>query len=359
MQDVFVAKHDQVDAGQIVLQMDVSLETAQRESLKQTQRDFQEENQIIQHILSHQDLTSFAPITAAGASNLERHHQAEIQVQQQKQKARNLGLQIDALAKKIDIATRQLDLMQQRMERQSELVESGHLSITERESLTERTLILKADIEGDRASLISLRGQQSSASDQAELIGISTREHFMRTWDANVKRLHEISRQITELNAKIEEAVVRAPAAGIVSNIFFKTKGSFAARGETLISLTQPLAHPHISFEVPVGQIDQLQPGMEGRLILTSLPQRTMPKIDVRVVAVSPRATLNEHGIPVSYTGRAEIQSEDIEHIIASMSAAALQEDMPVQLLISARETTLASYIYRPFVEGIRTAVQD
>lgn len=357
--EVYVNRHDTIEAGQPILRMDVSLEKTQLKTLQTTISDYEQENRIISAILNQETGQLEGTSLSVGWSYVESSRQADLQIEQQRTKAKNLTQQRHSLAKKINIAEQHLHIMLGRQNRVLDLAENGLVSVSDREVLSEQILILRSEIEGDRASLIATQGQAETAQTQAELIGFSMRERLLKTRDANAKHLQEKTQKYAALKQKVDQSVVRSPVQGTVSNVFFLAKGAYAARGATLASLTQPLEQPFVSFEIPVGQIDQVMPGMKGRLVLTSLPQRSMPKIDVSIAAISPRANLNENGIPISYTGRAELKSDALDQIMDAMTNATLVEDMPVQLLVEARETTLAGYIFRPFMDGLRSAVQD
>lgn len=356
--EVLVTRHESLDQGQIIMRFDMALEKEQLDNLLQTQAIYESENRLIDQILESTSDIEIASAEASTSPYVQRAKQASVQSALQNKNAEFLREQAEALRTKISLSEQQLNLMRGRQTRQTNLEEKGLIRLSESEVLKEQILIVQSEIERDRASLSALLGQIEAAQSQAQLVMLSLSEQLTSTRDANTKRLQEIARQIAGLREQIEKSTIRSPVHGVVSDIHFEATGMYASRGATLVSITQALAHPMITFEVPASQIDQLGLGMTGKLILTSLPQREMPRIDLVIMSISPRATLDENGNPVSYTGTAEIQNDSLQYI-TDIHGIRLTEDMPARLSIEARKTTLANYILEPLLAISQQALQD
>lgn len=357
--EVLVARHDPVHKGQELLHMDMTLEKRQLETLVRTRDLYLSENAVIESILQGTvDVKEPSPETST-SPHFKRHQQALIQSALQDQNTRFLQEQLEALAEKIALTQKQLELMKGRQVRQNSLADRGLIRLADGEVLKEQILLVQSEIETDRAQLASLKGEITTAQNQAELINLSLSEQLSSVRDENKKRVHEVERQIAGLRDRIQQSIVKSPVEGVVSDIYFEATGTYATRGATLISLTQPLSQPRVSFQVPTSQIDQLHPGMTGQLVLTSLPQRSMPRIEVVIQAVSPRATLDEEGNPRSYAGVATIKDASIKKLSDAIDGLNLVEDMPARLLINIRETTMANYLFGPMIAAFDNAVQD
>ena len=96
-------------------------------------------------------------------------------------------------------------------------------------------------------------------------------------------------------------AKVRAPISGTITQVRFSVPGMYAPRGATLLSIAQDVDAPHIAFDVSVAFVDQLAVGMTGTLNIPALPQRTMSKVAVTVMAISLRAEVDEAGNPAAF----------------------------------------------------------
>lgn len=358
IEEVLVSKHSTVEKGDLVIRLESALDREQQSSMIETRTVLVDENEVIQRILAGQDVDG-NQISGPGAAFAIRENQARLQKLLKVRQADGLALQANALRVKIEHAAAQLRLMQDRSGRQKKLMDQRLIKRSEIETLEEQILIVMSEIEGDRASLISLESQTLQARREAELIQLSLREELESARAANTRQIQELNQRIAQLQDRVKKSNVYAPISGVVTEIYFEADGMFAARGATLVSLAQPLDQPHLSFRVPVGQIDQLRPGMTGRLTIPSLPQRQMPRIDVTVQAISPRADTDEQGNPTTYSGLATIDPGDFQQLHDTLNVVELSEDMPATLMIEARSTTLARYVVAPFVSTFQRALQD
>lgn len=359
--EVAVKRHDRVERGALLLRLDTSLEAAQVEATEALQRRLLQENAIIAALLDRaSEPHAVDPDPGGGTSPFKlRARQALVQQATKKASAESLTRQAAALQEKIAITEAQLIGMQARADRQDVLLQKGLLKRNEGEALAEQILIVQAEVQGDRAELVALQDQAQQVAAQADLVMLQLREGLRTTLAANEKQLEDIGKTLLSLRDRVARAEVRAPVAGMVTELSLESGNSYANRGATLVALAQPLDRPHVAFTVPVSHIDQLQPGMSGRLILPSLPQRAMPVIDVTVAAISPRAALDDSGQPMGYAGRADLSAAAADRLQRALGQLRLSEDMPVQLIIEVRQITLAEYLLKPFAAAFRNALQD
>lgn len=349
-----VKLHQHVAAGDLLMRLDVRLELAQARALQTDLAQLRAENDVIDNLLEGRAM----PDQAADPYQI-KYEQAQLQHHSKQASAVSLDLQVQALAAKLVLAESQRELLGQKEGRQSKLSEKGLLKQQESDSLQERILITEAEIEKDRADLAALQDRAAQARHQADLVLLQMQETLASTRRANSREMAGISQQLRGLQDRIDQAELRAPIAAQVTELPLQTADSYAARGATLVGLSQPLDQPHVAFDVPVSHIDQVLNGMTGRLVLTSLPQRSMPVIDVQVTTLSARADLNEQGQPVSYAGRAQVVGDGLDRLQHALGEGNLIEDMPVQVILSVRETTFAQYLLAPLTAAFGNALQD
>ena len=134
----------------------------------------------------------------------------------------------------------------------------------------------------------------------------------------------------------------------------------YAPRGTTLLTLSQTLKDPSVSFTIPTQAIDQVRVGMEGSLTIPALPQRNLPKVRLRLTAVSPDAKRDQDGNVLGYAAKAQIFSEDMAKIVAAMDGDLhLATDMPVSVALEGRTVTFAQYLFAPFMTIFEGSLQD
>lgn len=352
--EVLVRRHDQVAAGQLLMRLNVDLEQQQLALNQQQKGKIQEENQTIE------DLLASVPAVSGGDWAIQlKYQQAVSQSQLKAETARRLGKQAEAMRLKIDFTQKQLSLMKARAGRQDQLLEKGLLRRNDGEALAEQILIVQAELQSDRSSLLGLEDQIAQAQQNATLILLRAREQLAQRAERNAQSLEELARARLDLEDRIHRADVRAPVAGTVSDIGFEAGQSYASRGATLFQLAQPLAQPYVSLVVPIAHADQLRPGMKGRLIVPSLPQRAMPQIDIELQAIAPRAIMDEGGTPQGYRARADLQAGALSALTTALGGQLPAEDTPVQVVVEVRETTFATYLLAPFLAAFNNALQD
>ncbi|WP_222611788.1 HlyD family efflux transporter periplasmic adaptor subunit [Shimia ponticola] len=356
---VYIQKHARVRAGDILLRLDDRLDRAALQGLRTRRQRIQAENAAIDAFFADEDAFLSMPQSGAGAALQLKHQLTAGQHKTKSESARSLREQATVLDQKVTVARQQADLMRARLGRQDRLAQQGLVPKTEQEAEAERLLIIQGEVQSDLASLLALRDQARQTKAQADAAALALKVELAAKREANLSVLDELEPRIVELEDRISKAVILAPSDGTVTQMHFLGENMYVQRGASLVSLAQPLERPHVAFHIPPHQIDQVTPGMTGKLVIPSLPQRAMPNITVRVTAISPRANLDEAGQPISYEGRATFEGDALALVQDALADVSLSEDMPVSISLAARETTLASYLVSPFLAAFQNALQD
>ncbi|MEO1537793.1 MAG: HlyD family efflux transporter periplasmic adaptor subunit [Pseudomonadota bacterium] len=353
--EVAVEVHDEVKKDQILMRFDTTLE---RKTLA-VQRSIRD-----RLVSENTEILAVINATSVNADNglsplMLRRRQVELQAETARLTNESLAKQIAALRSKIRHADAQLALMTGRAERFAELSDQGWTRRTDDEALQEQILIVKGEIETDRASIFNLQSQVRSAEQRQSLAVLAFKQELTTLFQENLKRLDELESSILNLTDRIDRSLVRAPTSGVVASLPVQAEHMVAARGATLATLAQPLQQGRVSFVVPVDYIDQVSPGMSAQLVIPSLPQREMPDVEVVIDAISPRAELDEAGNPSGFAGLAYTELDNLERQLSAGNLGTLSEDMPILLMVSIRQTTLADYLTAPLRSAFARALQD
>jgi multidrug efflux pump subunit AcrA (membrane-fusion protein) len=352
---VLVQLHDEVGQGQALLRFDRVLEQKTLSTQIAIRDRLTAENADILALLDQsgaRDLPQLSPLLA-------RKHQVELQALSARQTNESLTQQVQVLFTKVEHAEAQLALMTDRAERYATLTHQGLRRRSDHEQLQEQILLVKAEIEEDRATIISLEGESLRTRQQQELARVAFEHELTSLYRQNMEKLDQLSVSILDLTDRVAKSVLRAPVQGVVASLPINAEHMMATPGATLVTLARPIDQARISFMVPVNHIDQLRPGMTGRLVIPSLPQRQMPKIDVVIEAISPRAQVDDAGNPVSFPGLAVVKLGALETIFADGVPGSLSEDMPITIIVAVRETTFADYLLTPLLSAFDRALQD
>lgn len=354
--EVLVDVHDPVETGQILLRFDTELERKTLAAQSAMRNRLQAENNDIEHLLGGSQKHSIAQPSPL----ISRQQQVALQIESSEQTSTSLVDQIEVLTQKIVLAESQVKLMSARAERIASLTSQGLTRRSEMEVLQEQILLVKGEVEADRATILNLENQITGAQQQMKLVQANWQYEISSIYQRNLEKLDQLEGTILNLTDRIEKSVLRAPTDGVVASLPIDAEHLLAKPGATLVTIAHPLRQAQISFFVPVGFIDQIRPNMSARLIIPSLPQRQMPKIDVRIEAISPRARVDENGNPTSYMGLALLDWSLIEQGSGEgIDGLSLTEDMPVMLAVAVRQTTFADYLMTPFLSAFSRALQD
>ncbi|KPA23202.1 Type I secretion system membrane fusion protein PrsE [Shimia sp. SK013] len=393
---VLVKEHQSVNAGQILIRMDVSNEIAQQVQLQNSLQLLLDQQNALAWALNTQtdDLTTATHLgvtkhatnqatdSMPGAGSIsarvhttERNPQAATQSEmrirnmvevlhvrrdattQSAEAMRNraAGLENSLLAR-----TQQRASMQARFDRYSKLVQTGALRASDNDTLLEAMLDLDASMRAERAEVNALHVQTAQVALQVKAEELDLRQKLLDRQGQVAEAIPRIRMQILRLDAQVRSAELRAPTDGTIARLHYDTDQMFVPRGETVLTLTRPTQSHRVSFVVPPHAIDQTRIGMQGHLTVSSLPQRNHPKVRVQIQSLSPEARRNSDGALLGYDGVATIDAQDMKELRAQMGEGlTLSIDMPVSLVFAGRDTTFSDYLIGPFLDFVTKALQD
>ncbi|MGB0798341.1 MAG: HlyD family efflux transporter periplasmic adaptor subunit [Planktomarina sp.] len=358
--EILVKEHANVEQGQALVEFDVTVEQAKYHEIAQVVQTLATENNAISDILQEKGL----PDTMVENLGLQRYATMLAGLNFEKEQARvsQLALQQQAMkvADQIRSSQSRQTLLQARYAKQQDLVEKGTFRAAENEELQARILTVTAQIMSEQARLIALRQQAVQAKAGVEVTATRFRTNLMEQLASNQKRLPELRRQMLDLENQVEQSTVHAPKSGTVTTLNYDTNQMFVPRGETLLTLTRVNTEYQVAFTISPQAIDQVRTGMQGFAVLSSLPQRNLPKVRATIRSISPEAMRDRDGNVAGYNGIAVLHPDDLDGVLDAMQGrATLSIDMPVSIAFPGREVTFATFLVAPFLEFMSKAIQD
>lgn len=358
---VGVREQQSVQQGEILFRIDVS---TQKDALREIQLQLEAlsaENQVITTLRRHRtDWESrFAPSPLvhryAASYGALQHRQTALT--HEAESARNQALSGESEAALI---AQRIALLKDLRAAQAQLRQQGLARQTDVEGLSDQILELSADLQQRQSSTASL----SSQAEQAEIRARSELAEFeaqlLTTLRQNTLQMSRLRAEQSRLEAEIGAADIRSPVTGHVHALDYDSPQMIAPRGQTLAVIAQTLDRPIVRLSIPPDSIDQVQVGMQGKLILPSLPQRDMPQMEIEILTISPQAEKDQDGVPRGYTATARISAESLSEAQSMMAERfRLVTDMPVTATLSGRNITFAEYLIKPFVSALRLGLQD
>lgn len=362
---VDVVLFDTVTLGDPMFRLDRREETSLRAALLVQQNYLLAENREIQAALFPQ----IPPMQTVFASDIDSKIADEYQLRQQALKirlatlteqARLQMLDVDSIRQEIATALQVQALLSQQLNSIVSLVEKGAAPRQQVFALQERLLNLAAVIAKKNAAVVTGAGSVQQALQEIEGITAAERFDLAAKLRANTQALLDINGQIERLTIKIDAGLISAPISGLVTQLAFDTPHSVAGAGETLAVISQPLRVPMIELRIPPKNVDQLTVGQTGQVVLTSLPQRQMPVLNMTVTALSAQAVLDQDGTPLHYLATASFDVKSLEIARQSLGDRFnLVRDMPVAVTLNGPTTTLVSFLMKPILSMRGAAFEE
>jgi HlyD family type I secretion membrane fusion protein len=363
IQQVFVKAQSKVEKGQVLFELDVATQVKGLNEIQIQIANIEAENAVISHILVATDADSVAdnpPSDLINARYYEQRHQLKLDISAELQTAHANQQRAKSIEDGINILIKRQRVMSERSLSLNALVKKGLLSKAQEELQTDQVLSLTGEINEQEEQLLSVQNQADQATLNAQKLKIKFRLSLLNRQFENNRLLPNLRRQSLALEDEIESAVIRSPISGIAVFVGYDTNQMYAAKGTTLVTLSQALDQPIVQMLIPTQTIDQVRVGMTGTLTVTSLPQRNLPKIRVRLKSISPDAAKDNDGNPTGYPAQATIMGDDLQQAVANLQGNLhLIADMPVSVALEGRQTTFSQYLVTPFFTMFEGAIQD
>jgi len=190
------------------------------------------------------------------------------------------------------------------------------------------------------------------------------REYFriQDALQADQGQFEKTQRQIAELNEKLgilnfdlSNTEIKAPVGGTVVNLSVFTEGGVVSPGAKLMEIV-PLDDPlMVDAQLPTQLIDKVYPGLDVELMFTAFNQNKTPKVYGTVVMVSADRLIEEKSNYPYYKVRVQVTREDM----GKLAKYTIRPGMPVEVFIKTGERTLLSYLFKPVIDRMKTALRE
>lgn len=155
------------------------------------------------------------------------------------------------------------------------------------------------------------------------------------------------------LEFDVTNATIRAPADGIIMAMTLNTVGGVVSAGATLMELVPTKEPLRVEVMLPSHQIDRVRPGMDVDLQFTAFHTANTPRIEGKVVSVSPDALMDarHNGSYFKLAVEVPVQSH------AKLRQHEIRAGMPVEVFIKTGERTFMNYVLKPLIDRLNHAL--
>lgn len=356
VKQVLVHEHQQVKAGQVLIELDPTVAQASLDLYKgdlisaeataarlRAMRDGADQVTFPKALLDDKDPRAVEAMAAESHVFTALGEQLRGQVKILKQKGAQLDEEIRGLNAQIKAQEAQLRLITEEIGAVQQMVSRGlepkpKLLALQRQS---------ADIEGMRGQNIAKVAEAQQQQGEAQLRTIDLRAQVLS--DA-VTKLSEQETKINDLHEKVRASEdmlrrinITAPVSGQVDGLKVFTVGGVIAPHDALMDIVP--SHDELAVDVKVlpTDIDVVHVGLPVQLKLTALNQRTTPTIEGTVSSVAADHTVDEKTGMGFYVVRVALGST-----AALPKGVVLVPGMPVEAEIRTGSRTFLEYLAKP-----------
>lgn len=218
----------------------------------------------------------------------------------------------------------------------------------------------QSDLEGDRAERRAGIARARQAIGETELqIGAqatalrdSANEELSRTQ----AELAEVEQQLAASRDVLARTLIKAPIAGTVVELRFRTPGGVIRPGEPILDLVPRDEELLVDARLSPMDIDVVAAGLPAQVMLPAFKQRDMPRIEGRVRQISADVVVDPHTGERYFRAQIEVDSGQLAALDPPLELAA---GMPAEVYIITGEHTLLDYLLRPFYDSLRRAFRE
>ncbi|KMS50856.1 rhizobiocin secretion protein RspE [Novosphingobium barchaimii LL02] len=168
-------------------------------------------------------------------------------------------------------------------------------------------------------------------------------------------RVSELRRAFVAADDSYERAVIRAPQAGVVDKLAYRTVGGIVPAGQTILEIVPDDDNMIVEATISPVDIDQVHAGQTATVRFSAFSTRTTPELIGTVTHVSADRTDDKTTHSAFYRvtvalGRAEI---------AKLGELRLRPGMPAETFIQTGRRTMLSYILKPLSDQFKRAFRE
>jgi len=251
--------------------------------------------------------------------------------------------------------------------RQIELIaeEIAGLDHLYRKGLAPKTRLLElqraqSDIEGDRAERRARIARARQAIGETELQIIAQGTALLEEANEELSRvqaeLAEVGQRLAASRDVLARTLIRAPSAGTVVELRFRTPGGVIRPGEPILDIVPDNEELLVDARLSPLDIDAVAIGLPAQIVLPAFKQRHLPRIEGRVRQISADAIVDPHSGERYFKARIEV---DPAQLAAVAPGVELTPGMPAEVYITTAERTMLDYLLQPLRDSVRRAFRE
>lgn len=366
---IFARDGDRVKAGDVLVRLDDTQtranlaiivkslnEFAARQARQVAERDAKPSVSFPTELLSQQSDPEIARLIDGEQRLFEnRVKMREGQKSQLRQQVEQAGERITGLSAQLNAKAQEIEWNQKELVGIRDLWSKNLIPFT-RVSALERD---GARLAGESGQLVALMAETKGRISEVELRIIQIDQDMRAEIDRDLAEIRAKRSELTEKRVAAEDSLkridIRSPIDGRVHQSTVHTMGGVVTSTDPLMLIVPTddvlVAESRVS---PI-DVDQLQLGQQAVIQLGAFNQRTTPKLNGRVVHISPDVSVDQKSGAAFYSVRVSIPESEVERL----GSVRLVPGMPLIAFMQTDMRTVLSYLIRPLQEQTDRAFRE
>ena len=272
------------------------------------------------------------------------------------QRISQLEKQIIGFERQVESKRQQQELIGEEIEGVRDLVNKG-LERKPRLLALERG---QAELVGDQGELEASIAQANEAIGETRLQIMNLRVERDEDIGAELVRVQaqrsQVEEQLRESRDRLLRTEIRAPVAGTVIALRFKTLGGVIPPSEPILDIVPFEDELIIEAQISPNDIDDVELGDSAYITFPSIPQRRMLRIEGNVRSLSADTLTDAATQARYYLARIEVDRDSFE---AAAQGFELTPGMPAEVYIETEARTFFSYLVQPFLRSVERSFRE
>ena len=273
-----------------------------------------------------------------------------------RQRISQLEKQIEGFNRQLQSVKRQFVLIGEEIADVDQLMRKG-LVRKQRLLALQRT---EAQLHGSEGELVARVARTEEAIGETKLQIVNMKIGRQEEIDQQLSKVRgeraELEEQIRTSLDRLRRTEIRAPVAGTVLSLRYKTKGGVIRPGEPILDLVPLEGELVIEARVATNDVDNVRSGQSAYIVFSSFAQRNLKRISGKVDRVSPDALEDDRSGERYYAGRVTV---DRLHLLEIAPEIELAPGMPAEVFIETGERTMLEYLMQPFLQSVERAFRE
>ena len=273
---------------------------------------------------------------------------ANQQIAQDEEVITGFEAQLNAMDKRIELTKGEL--------KTHEKLFSKHLSLKAKLVDLQHNL---QSFEGQRGAYLAQIGEKRQGIGATKLRIINARSQFVEKANKELEdvqmRISQAQENLNSYKDVLDRTVVRAPTAGIISNLVFHTVGGVIPQGHNILEIVPQDDILIVEAMLQPRDIEGVHVGQNAMVNLSAFKSRLVPRVKGKVIYVAPDVTQVQTGNgPASfYQVRVEVTQKELARLNYKVK---LYPGMPAEIFIVVGEHTMLRWIFGPILDSMHRA---